>query len=953
MHLLIDLQSCQSGSRLGGIGRYSLDLAKATARHFTGDRLSILLNDKNPSGEFTVRSEFKDLIPQCDIHIFPQPENCRYIHDDGILASDAALIRNRYILDLDPDVVHVSSLLEGFQEDITTTIDAASPWVNAVTVYDLIPLKQPERYLQDERARTHYLEKVSQFANADVLLGISDFSTREILQELPDFKGVARNILGGIDSRFSPNPKASAQYEDAFLAMGIDRPFILYTASFDLRKNQKGLIEAFSKLPAKLRTTHQLVLVGNGWPQMYCDLRDHARSLGISDGTLVFPGHVSDEILAAFYASCELFVFASLWEGLGMPVLEAMASGVPCIGSNTTSVPEVLGLAEASFDPTNSSEMASLITRVLTDQTFRERLRTHALNHSAKFSWDASAVAALDAIGLATQDRPREPKRSRKQLYALKKPVTTDVADLNELSIAEAKRRLADYKRFSKSIKVGWLTTWEKRCGIATYSRNFIEHFPLPVTILRQQSPGGESFDVGREILTVACWDESKDASLNEVYKALEDLDLTDLVIQFNYGFFNFDQLNSLLAELARRCVNVHIMMHSTSDAFDLPGHRLVELTDGLRACANVLVHSVHDVNRLAVLGVTQNVLLMPLGIRRVDVDSGIAADGQRPNELVVGSYGFFLPTKGLLELINAVRILVDQGVSVRLKLVNACYEDPRGISKRLIQEARDLVATLDIVSHVEFHTEYMTDEDSAALLSTCDIIAFPYQGTGESASAAIRMALAIGRPILTTPLPIFDDVRDLVFQTDGCAPADIALAISRLGAELKAKSDTVQNVVERMRKRASVHDYRKLSCYLARQVAAHSLCRREVLKFTASSSNVRAGQSEWIGDRWVAHSPGTMLHGPYIQLDPGVYAIYLDYSLSESAAGELPTVIVTANNGATGLLKFQLPPQPEIGMEVKHFHVDRFQANVEVLVQSGTPSRVQILGYEIVRTLV
>jgi len=953
MHLLIDLQSCQSGSRLGGIGRYSLDLAKATARHFTGDRLSILLNDKNQAGEFTVRSEFKDLIPQSDIHLFPQPENCRYIHDDGILASDAALIRNRYILDLDPDVVHVSSLLEGFQEDITTTIDVASPWMTAVTVYDLIPLKQPERYLQDERARTHYLEKVSQFANADVLLGISDFSTREILQELPNFKGVARNILGGIDSRFSPNPSAPSQHADAFSAMGIDRPFILYTASFDLRKNQKGLIEAFSKLPAKLRTTHQLVLVGNGWPQMYGDLRDHARSLGISDDALVFPGHVSDEILAALYASCELFVFASLWEGLGMPVLEAMASGAPCIGSNTTSVPEVLGLAEASFDPTNSSEIASLMTRALTDGRFRERLKEHARDHSSKFSWDASALAALDAIDVAAQDRPKKSKRSKKRLYALEKPATSDVADVKELSFAEAKRQLADYKGFSELIKVGWLTTWDKRCGIATYSRNFIEHFPLPVTVLRQQSPATESFDVGRKIPTIACWEESKDAQLDEVYKAVEALELTDLVIQFNYGFFNFDQINTLLVELACKGVNVHIVLHSTSDAFDLPGHRLIELAGGLRACANVLVHSVHDVERLAALGVTQNVRLMPLGIRRMDVDSAVAAAEQRSNELVVGSYGFFLPTKGLLELIKAVRLLLDQGVSIRLKLVNACYEDPRGISERLIEEARDLAATLDVASHVEFHTEYMTDEDSATLLSTCDLVAFPYQGTGESASAAIRMALAIGRPILTTPLPIFDDVQDLVFQTDGCAPADIASGISRLASDLQANSDTIQDVLGRMAKRTSVHDYQNLSAYLARMVAAHSLCRREVVTFRASPSNVHNGQSEWVGNRWVAHSPGTMLHGPYIQLDRGIYTIYLDYALPDSTAGELPSVTIAAENGGTVLLEFQLPPQPEIGMAVERFHVDRSHANVEILVRSGTPPRVQILGYEIVRTLV
>jgi len=119
---------------------------------------------------------------------------------------------------------------------------------------------------------------------------------------------------------------------------------------------------------------------------------------GLASGQLVFTGFVGEDDLVALYNMAHLFVFPSLHEGFGLPVLEAMACGTPAIGANRSSIPEVIGNQEALFDPAELQPMVDALTRGLTDNEFRERLRVHGLQQAKSFSWQASARAALSAI---------------------------------------------------------------------------------------------------------------------------------------------------------------------------------------------------------------------------------------------------------------------------------------------------------------------------------------------------------------------------------------------------------------------------------------------------------------------------------------------------------------------------------------------------------------------------
>jgi glycosyltransferase involved in cell wall biosynthesis len=170
------------------------------------------------------------------------------------------------------------------------------------------------------------------------------------------------------------------------------------------------------------------------------------------------------------------------------------------------------------------------------------------------------------------------------------------------------------------------------------------------------------------------------------------------------------------------------------------------------------------------------NVSLFPHGI----LDYQTQAPPIRPDgQFVVASYGYFLPHKGLLELIDAVLLLRAQGVSILLKMVNSEYPAPQ--SADVIEQAKTKISAAQAQDTIELITEYLDDDESLRLLSAANLIVFPYQETGESASGAVRYGLASGRPVVVTPLSIFDDVREAVYELPGTAPEHIAQGIRAL----------------------------------------------------------------------------------------------------------------------------------------------------------------------------
>ena len=447
MRIVLDLQACQTASMHRGIGRYSIALAQAMARNSGGHELRIVLNSDFADGALAIRSAFDGLVPQSQISTFDAPMPVA-AHDERNLwrMGAAERIREHYRASLQPDVAHVASLFEGWTDNAVSSVEHGDGhFGTAVTLYDLIPLMRKDQYLADPHMAAWYHRKLHSLKNAELLLAISAHSRQEAIGALQLAPGSVVNISSAVDEMFRPLRLTAEQQLALNARFGLARPFIMYTGGFDYRKNVEGLVEAYAMLPGELRARYQLAIVCSIAPADRTRLERAAAKAGLAPGDLVLTGFVSDADLVALYNSTALFVFPSLQEGFGLPALEAMACGSPVIGSNCSSIPEVIGRADALFDPARPVQISAAIARVLGQPEFEASLRAHGLVQAKLFSWNASAKRALGAFEqLHERQRPAHTPAHRRPRLAFVSPLPPERSGIADYS-AELLPELAKY----------------------------------------------------------------------------------------------------------------------------------------------------------------------------------------------------------------------------------------------------------------------------------------------------------------------------------------------------------------------------------------------------------------------------------------------------------------------------------------------------------------------------
>jgi glycosyltransferase involved in cell wall biosynthesis len=179
--------------------------------------------------------------------------------------------------------------------------------------------------------------------------------------------------------------------------------YILFIGGAGPRKNHATLVAAFNQQAEQLRS-YALVLLGDG-VHRFGSYKDTIRAYGL-EAQVVCPGRVSVEDLRVLYSAAELFVFPSIYEGFGMPVLEAMACGAPVITSNTTSLPEVAGDAAILVDPLNAGELGVAMVRVLSDEKLRRALKEKGLERVKQFTWERAARRTMDVYREVCAQKP-------------------------------------------------------------------------------------------------------------------------------------------------------------------------------------------------------------------------------------------------------------------------------------------------------------------------------------------------------------------------------------------------------------------------------------------------------------------------------------------------------------------------------------------------------------------
>jgi len=248
------------------------------------------------------------------------------------------------------------------------------------------------------------------------ILAVSKFTKTEI-EKLFGIPSTSVDVVhNAIDPRFLHGHASDADRQFLTQRYQITYPFLLYAGRISPHKNLVRIIEAFSALKAELDKEEKfpdlkLIIIGDELSK-HPDLRRTVIRGGVQNDVR-FLGFVPIEVLRIFYDAAKIFVFPSLYEGFGLPPLEAMAHGTPVLTSNTTSIPEVVGNAAVLVNAENVFEIMRAMLRVLLDQPLRDRLKTRGYEQAKKFSWDKSASRILEVYEEIGHHRRKNFPRSR------------------------------------------------------------------------------------------------------------------------------------------------------------------------------------------------------------------------------------------------------------------------------------------------------------------------------------------------------------------------------------------------------------------------------------------------------------------------------------------------------------------------------------------------------------
>jgi glycosyltransferase involved in cell wall biosynthesis len=281
------------------------------------------------------------------------------------------------------NVFHCSDVLLHKQQGVGTV----------VTVYDLSTLLFPEFHVRStvelHATKMHFVRK-----QADLVIATSENTRRDVIKHLgvpPERVHVVHAAAG---EQFRPIKDASA-VATVTHRYGLEpNRYLLTVGTLEPRKNQKRLVEVFHVLSQREAAQGlKLVLAGRkGW--LYDDLFRRVEELGLREH-VVFTGAVPEQDLPALMNGALLFIYPSLYEGFGLPVLEAMACGVPVITSNVSSLPEVAGDAAVLVNPCDVQELAEAIQHLITNRETRQALREKGFAQAGRFSWERAAVETL------------------------------------------------------------------------------------------------------------------------------------------------------------------------------------------------------------------------------------------------------------------------------------------------------------------------------------------------------------------------------------------------------------------------------------------------------------------------------------------------------------------------------------------------------------------------------
>jgi len=472
--------------------------------------------------------------------------------------------------------------------------------------------------------------------------------------------------------------------------------------------------------------------------------------------------------IRALYQAADVLVGPSRGEGFGLPMAEAMLHDLPVIttgygGQTDFCTEQTAWLIDYEF-----SRAASHISG--NDSVWVEPCSEH-LAHLLNDFYQAYQQQSLTQFCLQKVSAAKALINQHYRWQNVAQRCHAAIATLPELPVLNPEPKLAI------------VSSWNSKCGIATYSKLLIQPALAQTLVLANKEVNLTCAD---EANVIRCWQSGGQPGsddLEQLFNTIIEHDIEQVIIQFNFSFFELNALQTLLQKLHDREIQTFITLHSTADVYW--GSELKTLRDlqpQINHVNRVFVHSISDLNQLKQCNIVDNVSLFPHGVKQaagkmLELPEQITTTAQQlTGKTVLASYGFLLPHKGIAVLIDAFKHFLQQQPNSHLLLITAQY--PADVSREHFLACQQLIEKHQLSEQVTFVSDFLSDEHSQAWLSLADCIIYPYQQTQESSSAAVRWGLALKKPVFCTPLAIFDDVASAVHFLPGIQAEQISQGI-------------------------------------------------------------------------------------------------------------------------------------------------------------------------------
>ena len=800
MRIVIDMQGAQNDSRFRGIGRYTTEFVKHLILKAQERNIEIVLalNSAFPNSIEPLRAEFGAFLSQKSIVVWDGLINVEYIDPNNTSRRESSeLIREAFLNSLNPDLILVSELFAGAGDNSVTSIgNLKSKTPTAVIFYDLIPLAFEQEYLGNNIIKNWYYSKLDHLKKANLLLAISSFTKEEGIKYLKRFDDSIVNISSASTSQA---PEVKEKNDSLWSQLNLHTDFLLYCGGSDPRKNLFRLLSAYAALEPSTRKKCQLVLAGKMPSQNVFDLKQHAKALSLNEHDVIFTGYLSDDDLFGLYNQALGFVFPSYCEGFGLPALEAMMFDLPVIGSNVSSIPEVIGNPDAMFDPFSVESIAQLMARLIEDENYRAGLTAHAKKQRTQFSWSQSAETALNAIEKTITQNKASSKQLSNQAIAEDELVerVADVLQKNAVSETDlvaisAAINTALPRACTKPfmyVDISELHERDSKSGVQRVVRSILKNLLLSDQNTYNIVPVYATFD--HEYRLANCWlAKFKGESTHSVQDVALDPRNGDLFLGLDLQHYLTMHHEKYLTWLRHRGVQIHFVVYDLLPILMphvfIPEMETAHTTwltslaqfDGLIAISHAVAdetdawiktQSIHRMRPLLI-----NWFHLGADIDDSDPSTGLPSNAtgvlnalkNRPTFLMVGTVE---PRKGQAQTLAAFDLLWQAGVDINLVVVGKKGWHVEALTKSMLNHAElgQRLFWLDGISD-----EYLEKVYAA---STCLIAASEGEGFGLPLIEAAQHQL----PIIARDIPVFKEVAgEHAFYFNGLEPEDLSHAI-------------------------------------------------------------------------------------------------------------------------------------------------------------------------------